>query len=181
MDLRIFGELYAAIALLHELSSLEVDWRDHRERLCSGRSFHRRRYAARRAMLIVAGRMATLRDRGVLDAAPGCSIPSGPEGVVPIFMEEPVGRLEARLLGLLAISWGASAELVERQMERAVAGTAIAKSDLVGMDHVADPEGMHEAWIGEDQVTRRRRRIRVDRRQGRAARARRGIPRGRAA
>src|SRR5690606_40380671 len=43
VDPRIFAELYVAVAIVGECTRHGTEWRQARERLCAGRSLHRRR------------------------------------------------------------------------------------------------------------------------------------------
>lgn len=182
LDPRIFAELYAAVAILHECVAHGSLWKTELERLCSGRCLHRRRYAARRAVGAVSARLESLRTREDQVPGPTCLVPLQRADVLPLHLEEPLERLASRLLSVFALVWQISADLVEREMTRALAGTAVSSESLVD-PNPADAEVEQgitplDGW----KVRPRRRRVRVDRRGGRAVRPQRvQTPRGRAA
>lgn len=184
VDLRVFAELFSAVSLLREIAG---DGMNHseRRRLLSGRALYRRRYAARRAVHLVAVRVRAMMDRSPLEQGPSCLVPWKDPINVPIFLEESISRMEARLLGLLALSWDAPSELIDREIARAVRGTAM---DQVGGESLQDlwdsAGGTHldlDAGAVRGQAPRRRRRTRIDRRNGRGARPGNGPPTGRRA
>jgi hypothetical protein len=179
VDLRIFAEVYAAVTMLHEASSM-TQHGPVEQQILGGRSLHRRRYAARRAMLVAGNRVQALRDRTGVEEGPTCLIPSPRADILPIFLEEPIERLESRILSLLALLWGVSGEVVAREMHRAVSGTAADREPCFELDQW-DEAGGTDTGVGGDQVGRRRRRHRVDRRRGGPARTHRPSANGRAA
>ncbi|HEX7240369.1 MAG TPA: hypothetical protein VF263_08900, partial [Longimicrobiaceae bacterium] len=79
IDLRIFAELYAAVWLLRESASQGREWRAHAARLCAGRRLHRRRYAARRAILAMECRLERVRERAAHPEGPSCLLPDRAE------------------------------------------------------------------------------------------------------
>lgn len=178
LDPRIFAELYASIAILVECASPGVEWRRELARLSSGRSLHRRRHAARRAVWAITERFGNSDldlDVRVRPAVSPPSTPSEPRSMeLPIQLDEPIEQLAARVMGILAILWRISAERAEREMLRALAGSPFGDA-LLDRTH---PEGI----VDESDVVAldgwrarpRRRRVRVDRRQGRMARPARG-------
>src|SRR5690606_3974588 len=101
-------------------------------------------------------------------AAPSCMIPDRRSVEIPLQLDEPLERLVSRVMGVLALVWGVSAERAEREMSRALAGSA-----LTG-ERLAESGAPREAGNEKDIVPLdgwrarpRRRRMRVDRRQGR--------------
>jgi hypothetical protein len=186
IDLRIFAELYTTIAILVECTAYGGEWRAELERLCSGRSLHRRRYAARRAVGAVAERVASNRDRSTLAHGPSCLVPFPVTDVLPLQIEEPLGRMTSRVLGLLALVWEISAEAVESELVRELNGTAVRGERVsTGRGWDAAEDAVDESILELDGWTARpkRKRLRVDRRHGRSTRGQR-VPapaRGRAA
>jgi len=186
LDQRIFAEIYAAVAILVECAAHGREWRFELDRLCSGRSLHRRRYATRRAVGFVSSRVESLRDRGFDGSGPGCLLPSPRPDVLLIHIEEPLERMASRLLSLLALVWEISAEAAEREMTRALSGTAVHSESLVGaMPAGGDRDSGLDGVLPLDGWSSRpkRKRLRTDRRHGRASRGQRSAPpaRGRAA
>ena len=189
LDLRIFAELYTAIAILNECVVRGDQWKTHLERLCVGRSLHRRRYAARRAVGCVAERISWIHDQEDALPAPSCLVPGARSGGLPLHLEEPLERLASRLITVLALVWQVSAEVVEAEMARALSGSAVVADSLVDpeitvSENAEDPEeevGVVplDGWKAKPK----RKRVRVDRRGGRAARPQRitAAARGRAA
>ena len=164
LDLRVFAELYAAIWILGESADRGAEWRSHLRRICSGRTLHRRRYAARRLVGAVGGRLESLRERDEPRLAPAHEARPAPP-TAAIALDEPMDRLNERLLALLSLAWQTSAEEISRQMtlQRRQGGGG----DPAEGDGVVRLDGWRR---------RHHRRVRVDRRGGgRAAR------RGRAA
>lgn len=168
IDPRVFAELYAAVWLLSECSDAGREWRAQLRRLCAGRTLHRRRYAARRIVGAVGGRMESLRERGSHRGGPSCPLPAGADDAPRMQMEEPLELLTSRLLGLLSLVWQVSAEDVQRemrrQMERDPAHPEKPLADTGDDGSILPLDG----W----KRRRRRRRLRVDQRRGRAARGR---------
>lgn len=160
LDVRVFAELYAAIWMLRESSGHGAEWRSHLRRMCSGRTLHRRRYAARRMVGAVSSRVEPARARGA--SAPEAPEVGGEAGEPP-----QVGELATRLIALLARACRMSPEearhRITLQQKLADGETEAPDDGVVRLD----------GWRA-----RRRRRLRVDRRGGRAAQVR---PRGRAA
>lgn len=158
MDVRVLGELYAAVWMLNECLAHGEEWRSQLKRMCNGRTMHRRRYAARRMVGAVGGRLESQRARGAARGEPSCLIPDAPARSHGPVLEEPVEQILSRLLGLLALAWQASAEEVQRELAR---------------QHERSPE----REPADDRVVkldgwrprRGRRRLRVDRRGGRKA------------
>ncbi|HET6232929.1 MAG TPA: HNH endonuclease [Longimicrobiaceae bacterium] len=175
LDLRVFAELYAAVWLLGESATGGAEWRQRLRQLCSGRRLHRRRYAARRIVVAVGGRLERSRDRGTELEGPTCLLPgaiaTGGAGAA----DGMLSRASATLLGTLSVLWGVPAERVmeelSRERERQSARSARAAADTVAY---ALPEmGMEEEEEGVvslDGWARRggrRRRSRIDQRRGR--------------
>ena len=184
MDPRILAELYVAIAIIGESAAHGPQWRREMERLCSGRSLHRRRYATRRALLLVSERLSAQRESMRIAQAPTCVIPTSRPELVPLHLDEPLEKLASRMLGVLALLWQVSAELATSELARQLAGSAIDSEPfaLPGEGQVEEEEV--EGVLALDGWKRRpkRKRLRVDRRQGRTLKARGPSPaRGRAA
>lgn len=158
MDMRVFAELYAAVWMLSECSGVGREWRGQLQRLCSGRSLHRRRYAARRVVGAMGGRLETVRERGSARGGPSCLIPAPQESAPRMRLEEPLEQLSSRLLGLLSLLWEVSAEDVQREMARQFA--AVREAEAMESAGVVVPL---DGW----KKRSRRRRMRVDRRRGR--------------
>ena len=118
IDRRIFAELYAALWLLRECAAHGRDWRAHAERLCSGRRLHRRRYAARRVILAVEGRLERVRERAAHPEGPSCLLPAGSEESAVHRMERSCGEHLAALVSLLSVVWCVSAERVGDELSR---------------------------------------------------------------
>lgn len=169
MDTRVLAEVYAAVWILNESVSQGAAWRAHLKRLCSGRTLHRRRYAARRVVGAVNGRADGLRDRGDSSGSPSCLLPSRASEPEPS-LDEPLEQINARLLGVLSLVWQLSSEEVRREISRLHERSLREARDLPEEDSgVVSLDG----WRRRP----RRRRLRVDRR-GRGGRSQR---RGRAA
>lgn len=184
MDERIFAELYTAVAILNECSSSGPDWRMELERLCSGRSLHRRRYAARRAVGTVSDRVESLREREWTEVAgPSCPVPAPRADVVPLHLDEPIERMGSRLISTLALLWHVSAEVVERELARALGGGPVGVDSLVEPGAEVEPALDGVVAIDGWKPRQKRKRLRVDRRQGRSVRQQRAVSaaRGRAA
>jgi hypothetical protein len=166
LDPRVFAELYAAIWMLSESAGHGAEWRAHLRHLCSGRTLHRRRYAARRMVGAVGGRVDLLREREELrmEAPPGSG---DPPGATPS-LDATMHTLNARLVAVLALAWQISTEEIQRQMSLQHHQDGLASEAAEG-DGVVRLDGWRR---------RQHRRVRVDRRGGRAATRRAG---GRAA
>ena len=161
LDLRVFAELYAAIWILGESANHGVEWRSHLRRICSGRTLHRRRYAARRMVGAVGGRLESMKERDEGRFAPAGEAPASIAPSSPM-LDEPMDRLNERLLALLSLAWQTSAEEIRRQMS-------------LHHQQSGSPDPAHDDGVVRLDGWRRRhhRRVRVDRRQGRRP-ARRG-------
>jgi hypothetical protein len=157
MDVRVFAELYAAVWMLNESIGYGGDWRGRLQRLCTGRTLHRRRYAARRVVGAAGGRIESRRAHREDAGAPTCPIPAVIAHDAGPRLGEPLEKMNSRLLGLLSLAWQASAEEVLREMahqhERAAAALTPTEGEPVKL----------EEWRRRP----RRRRLRVDRRRGR--------------
>ncbi|HEU4751957.1 MAG TPA: hypothetical protein VFU47_02535, partial [Armatimonadota bacterium] len=160
------AELYAAVWILNESLNHGPEWRVQLRRLCSGRTLHRRRYAARRVVGGANGRLEVLRTRGASLGGPSCLLPLGPSTSIGPVLEEPLEQISSRLLGILALAWQVPAEEVRREMER-----------QHEQSHQGEPpaERTGEGVVSLDGWRRRpRRRLRVDRRSRRPGAQRRG-------
>lgn len=160
MDLRVFAELCTAVWLLNESSTEGSGWRRQLQRLCSGRTLHRRRYAARRVVGALAGRLESQKVRGRRGGAPSCLVPEARGANAAMHLEEPLDQLSSRLLGVLSLLWQVSAEDVRRELERhfeSADGDGISRSEPAGV--VAPLDGWNRRTS--------RRRLPVDRRRGR--------------
>lgn len=180
LDPRIFAELYAAVAILRECTSQGSEWRQELLRLSSGRSLHRRRHAARRAIWAVSLRFGESRYGGGADDwpadGPTCALPATSPRDLQVPLDEPLERLIARLVGVLAVLWSVSAERAEGEMARALAGTALQGDATIPALHPGDLGTESDDVLPLDgwRARPRRRRLRVDRRQGRVSRTARG-------
>ena len=155
LDARVFAELYTAIWILTESADHGTDWRSHLRRMSSGRTLHRRRYAARRMVGAVGRRLESLRERDEprRDAETG---PTHPPGEATPQGNEPMDQLVVRLLALLSLAWQTSAEEIRRQisLHHQQSGAVPASDD----DGVVRLDGWRR---------RHHRRLRVDGRGGR--------------
>lgn len=170
MDLRVFADLYAAVWMLNECAGRGREWRSQLRRLCSGRTLHRRRYAARRVVGAVGGRLEGLRERGTQRGGPSCPIGAVEEPGPTMQLDEPLPQLSSRLLGLLALLWQVSAEDVQREMARQLERDPARPLRLDEPDDADGNDDEDEAGVLPlDRWKRRsrRRRLRVDRRRGR--------------
>lgn len=165
LDDRVLAEVYAAVWLLRESWSDGDAWRERLRRLCAGRTLHRRRYAARRVVGALGGRLETLRDR--LAAAevprPG-TLPAAQEaGATASTGADAVASFDARLIAVFALAWqvseGVVREELTRQQERVLRGEVWRSGEAGELD----------GW-----GKRTRKRVRVDRRRGRPPRTRGG-------
>jgi len=172
IDLRVIAELYAAVWMLNESVDQGEEWREHLRRLCNGRTLHRRRYAARRMVGAVEGKLDRLRDGDLHRSGPSCLLPLATGASAGPKLDEPMGQLNSRLLSILSLAWQTSAEEVRRLMtmqhEQAVATAALSREEEDGVVRL-------DGWRRRS----RRRRIRVDQRRGRRHSS--GRARGRAA
>jgi hypothetical protein len=170
LDIRVFAELYAAVWLMDECAAAGGAWRGHVQRLSSGRRLHRRRYAARRIVSAVGVRIERVRGRAQSESPPTCLLPSA---LAPRAAGTPhagtVSRGLATLIGTFSLLWDVSAEQVheelEREMRRASRSTKRSSPAAAGPD---DDDGV-VSLDGWKRRRGRRRRLRVDRRRGRAA------------
>jgi hypothetical protein len=165
LDLRIFGELCAALWLLSECTAAGTAARTVLKELCAGRTLHRRRYAARRVVAAVGERVARKREVEPSPPAIICRIPPPRTTIHPLGLAEPLERVEARLLELLAAIWRISATEVEEEIRRMLAKPLTLRC-----------AGRADAWVTEAESNHTRRkpttRLRVDRRRGRPSRRR---------
>jgi len=199
IDLRVFGELYAALWLLADSSAdAGAAWRERLRHLCAGRRLHRRRYAARRIVAAVGLRLERGRDRSAAAEGPSCLLPVAVAGLDPSRLDETVAHAMATLVGTLSLAWHVSAERVleELERERAAHPVRVHHPDIQpaasAWGHTGDEEDEDagEVSLEADGVLSldgwkrrrgRRRRTRVDQRGGRGACRRGGRARGRAA
>lgn len=140
VDLRIFAELYTAIAILGDASETACHCRSGTGRICRGRALHRRRNAARRAIRTVAGRIEALKNGHGCEEGPTCILPGPHACFHPTSLPEPVDRLASRLLGLLSLSWGITADTIEHEIRDAASGTAIGRSPLLPSERAIEDE-----------------------------------------
>lgn len=164
LDDRVLAEVYAAVWMLRESRSEGDAWRTRLKRLCAGRTLHRRRYAARRVVGAVGGRLEELRDRRSAPVPRG----EGSTNLRPATgagAAESVMEIDTRLVAVFALAWQLSEEVVRgeisRQHERVIRGAVWA-----GADGVLELDGRPER--------RRKRRLRVDPRRGQGTRGPRG-------
>lgn len=180
IDRRVFAELYAALWVLRECAAHGREWRSHAARLCSGRRLHRRRYAARRVILAVEGKVERLRERGSHPEGPSCLLPGSPPARPAHRIERSCDELLALLVTLLSSVWSVAAERVgdelSRELRRPARAALASSGPSPGEDDVEGPEDARVVSLdGWRRRSPRRRRGRVDSRRGRGAR------RGRAA
>jgi hypothetical protein len=197
IDLRVFGELYAALWLLADSSAdAGAAWRERLRHLCAGRRLHRRRYAARRIVAAVGLRLERGRDRGAVAEGPSCLLRVA-AGLDTSRLDETVAHAMATLVGTLSLAWHVSAERVleELERERAAHPVRVQHADIhlmaAGSGHADDEDDdAGEVPLETDGVLSldgwkrrrgRRRRTRVDQRGGRGACRRGGRARGHAA
>lgn len=169
VDLRVFSELYAAVWMLAESARRGAEWRAQLRRICSGRTLHRRRYAARRMVGAVGGRLEQRRSRSSEPTGPGCPIPAPAAEAGRMQLDEPLEQVMARLHGLLSLAWQVPADEVHRELAREHEAPAAGDPPV---DEGAQPDGVLplDGW----RRRRRQRRLRVDRRRGRPPRQSRG-------
>ena len=175
LDMRVFAELYVAVAILGESVASEEGWKVALKRLCRGRALHRRRHAARRALESIGERVRRTGHPAVTEHGASCLLPAAVPlaGRTPVPLGEPLDQLASRLLTVLALVWDVPGELVTAELERELRGSAFTLEGLgVG------PEEAAEERTGRRT---RRKRLRVDGRRGRGGRAQRGGATGRAA
>jgi hypothetical protein len=165
VDLRVFAELYAAVWMLNECLGGGREWRSELRRLASGRTLHRRRYAARRVVGAASGRLETLRERGSHQGGPSCLLPPPSPSPLRSHLDESLGRLTSRLLSLLAMAWEVSAEDVQRELDRQM---QLATSRAAEVEEADRTILRMDGW----RPKTRRRRVRTDRRRGRGPQAR---------
>ncbi|HEU0300100.1 MAG TPA: HNH endonuclease [Longimicrobium sp.] len=175
VDVRIFAELYAAVWLLAESSAGGVPWRTQLQRLCAGRRLHRRRYAARRIVTAAGIRIERSRERAAVPHGPSCPLP----GSLPLESgrhTETIARCLATLIGTLALVWEAPAEQVfgelERERLRAHRAAEGRRPDAGHQPYLGDAgDDEEDAGVvsldGWKRRGGRRRRMRVDARDGR--------------
>jgi hypothetical protein len=195
IDPRVFAELYAAVWLLGESAQGGQAWRARLRQLCTGRRLHRRRYAARRIVTAVGGRLERARDRGLEPDGPTCLLPHALDVGLGHAMHGDLARTVAAFVGTLSVAWGVPAERVmdelARERERAQVLTAAQRSQRARAERAPaealdlDAEAADEQGVVPlDGWKRRagRRRTRVDSRRGRGSGYGRGaFRRGRAA
>jgi hypothetical protein len=192
IDLRIFGELYTALWLLAETAGHpHGDRRAQLQHLCAGRRLHRRRYAARRIVTAVEGRLSRGRDR-VEHEGPTCILP----GALPLGRavrgDRDLAHASAMLAGALSLAWSVPAERVVHELERerrrsadhsaARPSAARTRGVSAAEEDAAAADGGAEGWEDDAGVVSldgwqrrgRRRRGRVDQRRGRGRRYARG-------
>lgn len=178
VDVRVFAELYVAVAILGESVASGAEWKAELTRLCTGRALHRRRHAARRALESIGERVRRTGHPAVTEHGASCLLPAAVplDGETPAPIGEPLDRLASRLLTVLALVWDVPGELVAAELERELRGSAFTLGGL----GAAPQEGEDAAWGGAGRRTRRKR-LRVDGRRGRGGRAQRRGAAGRAA
>lgn len=163
VDLRVFGEIYAALWVLGESRAAGPSARARLRQFCGGRAVHRRRYAARRAIETAAGRIARQRpDDG--NTVTMCRIPPSAEPESYLTTLESVAAVEARLFELLGAVWYARPAEVEREIRRRLSA---ASSDAGARDR-SEPEPELDRSLNRPTA----RRLRVDRRRGRSPKRR---------
>jgi hypothetical protein len=163
MDLRVFGELYAAVWMLGECASRGQEWRAQLSRIIGGRMLHRRRYAARRVMRDVGGRLEQRKGTPLSGREEPSQIPRS--DALESQLDEPLEQLTNRFLAMLSLLWQVSPEEVGRELAwqvRRSSGTAGGEESAEAASPVVPLDG----WSRRRQ---RSRRYRVDRRRGRAA------------
>jgi hypothetical protein len=167
VDLRVFGEVYAAVWMLSECASRGQEWRAQLRRMTGGRTLHRRRYAARRVVRDLGGRLE--QRRGSADvrpvAPPVIPLPTAEDDALRSKLDESLERLTSRLLALLSLVWQVSEDEVGREMSRQLRLSAVIMDD----DDPVASDGTVLPLDGWKRRRQRRTRFRVDRRRGRAA------------
>jgi hypothetical protein len=169
LDHRVVAEVYAAIWILGESAGHGAEWRDHLRRLCSGRTLHRRRYAARRIIGALTGAGAS---RHAFRPEPQEEPPAQgePPTCDPAHRGASVEQLDRRLLSILCGGWEISRAEMLRRLQKLNRQLNAEDSSAEPIDRVVQLDGWRR---------RQRRRVRVDRRRGRASH--RAASRGRAA
>jgi hypothetical protein len=188
IDLRVFAELFAAVWLLGDSATWGPGWRERLRHLCSGRRLHRRRYAARRIVATVGGRLERIRERAGGWEGPTCLLPASLEAALPAQHDPSLPRAVATLVGALSLVWEVPAERVMEELERERTAqrreqAAHLHARVPASGEEDDPEEV-EGVLPIERARRRRgrrRRTRVDQRGGRGASRRGRSPRGRAA
>lgn len=156
MDRRLYAEIYAALWILSESAGHGDTWRAHLKHLCARRTLHRRRYAARRMVGAVGGRFEQTRQ--LTPSGPSCLLLT-PNAAPRMHLEEPLDIMCSRLLTILSLIWRVPAERVEGEMARELRRNSGLPADLA-----------QEGVVPLDSYKRRRRRrMRIDQRRGRAA------------
>lgn len=170
---QVFADLYAALWVLEECAASGAEVQARLRRLCSGRMPHRRRYAARRIVGHVGQRLARARDRGRVAAGPTCLVPDAGTDTLGLALglAEPLAVARARLLTLFSLAWGSPAEVVDSELR-----SARERVPRNGGTRADD-----EAESAAAPARRRKRKLRIDPRQGRGARSGRGGAGGRRA
>ena len=184
LDLRVFAELYTAISILGECAAHGDAWRPQLERLCSGRSLYRRRYAARRAVGAISERIESMHLLEPDPVGPTCLVPQARPGSDSLQLEEPLERLAARILMVLALLWRVPAATVKREMARELSGARASRVGSVDSSFPLDADAEEDGIVALDgwKARRKRKRVRVDRRSRATIRQRYpGTSRGRAA
>lgn len=167
MDLRVFAELYAAVWMLGEGAGPGQEWRAQLRRVSFGRTLHRRRYAARRVVRDVGGRLEQRRARLENQEEWSPAAETVADGA-PV-SEETLDQLAARLVWLLSLVWQVPPAEVGRELARQVRLDALPRDDGEPAPHATD-----ESVLPLDGWRRRTRsqRLRVDRRRGRSSQLR---------
>ena len=161
VDLRVYAELFAAVWLLDESVERGREWRGRMERLCAGRRLHRRRYAARRIILALDGRMERARDRGTRPEGPSCPVPAAASAPRIRGLERSCEELRATLVGVLSLMWGVPGERVLEEMARELERRA-RSPEREAEEDAAEVVSL-DGW---KRSAPRRRRVRVDGRRG---------------
>ena len=161
LDDRVLAEVYAAVWMLRESRKEGDAWRERLKRLCAGRTLHRRRYAARRVVGALGGRLETMRERSASDGETA-PVVDGDQGWMGPIPEDAVAQVDSRLIAVFALAWQVSEVVVReelsRQQDRVLRGEVWTRGEAEELD--------------EPRKRPRRRRLRVDRRRGRPARTR---------
>jgi hypothetical protein len=167
VDLRVFGEIYAAVWMLSECAARGQEWRAQLRRMTGGRTLHRRRYAARRVVRDLGGRLEQRRGSAELRplGKPVIPLPTGEDEALRAKLDESLERLTGRLLALLSLVWQVPADEVGREMTRQLRLSAA----IMGDDESVASDGTVLPLDGWERGRQRRTRFRVDRRRGRAA------------
>ncbi|MQA91705.1 MAG: hypothetical protein GEU90_16035 [Gemmatimonas sp.] len=168
IDPRVYAELYVAVAIITECADLGPEWKREARRLCRGRLLHRRRYAARRAVHAAAGRLETIRRGERSTGGPSCVLPGRRSEPSALRLDEPLEQLGARLVSLLSLRWRVPGEVAERELKRALTGSALEPGSILDAVAEAARRDVHTDVLSFDQWKKRprRKRLRVDRRGG---------------